>query len=160
MGTFATTTSLQTLLPNVVFDTATTALCSTCITWAEGYVRTKLSRRYNMSTSPFDSYANVPTSLTSITEQMAMGFYFKNSSRGSKESISRGDALIKEARAQIDDIADFKTDLLSNTYTVITGLAQVYASTSAYHTTFNEDDPINWNVDQNKLNDIADERLL
>lgn len=160
MGTFATTTSLQTLLPNVSFDTATTSLCTMCITWAEGYIRTKLARRYNMSASPFNTSTSIPTSLTSITEQLSMGYYFKNSSRGAKESISRGDALIKEAKDQIDEIANFNSDLLDNSYSLISNRnREVYASTSAYNTTFNEDDPLLWEVDSDKLSDIADERL-
>src|SRR3990167_603434 len=155
MGTFATTTSLQTLLPGVTFDTATTSLCSLCITWAEGYIRTKLARRYNMAASPFDTSTSIPSSLTSITEQLSMGFYFKNSSRGSKESLSRADALIKAAESQIEEIANFNTDLLNNSYTVIDNRnREVYASTSAYHTTFGEDDPLLWDVDPNKLTDI------
>ena len=47
MGTFATTTSLQTLLPGITFDTATTSLYSLCITWAESFIRGKLSREEN-----------------------------------------------------------------------------------------------------------------
>lgn len=160
MGTFATTTSLQTLLPGTTFDNATTSLCSLCITWAEGYIRTALSRRYNMSSSPFNTSTSIPTSLTSITEQLAMGFYFKNSSRGSKESISRGEALIKEAKAQISDIAEFRTDLLDNSYSVISSFqSRIIGSASAYHTTFNEDDPLNWKPDADKLTSIADERI-
>lgn len=161
MGTFATTTSLQTLLPGVSFDNATTSLCSVCITWAESYIRTRLSRRYNFSSSPFNTSTSIPTSLTSITEQLAMGYYFKNSSRGSKESLGRADALIKEAKDQIEDISKFKTDLLDNSYSIISNSSpEVFASSSGYHTTFNEDDPLLWDVDTNKLSDISDERLL
>lgn len=160
MGTFATTTALQTLLPGVSFDTATTSLCSLCITWAEGFVRTSLARRYDMSSSPFNTSTSIPTSLTSITEQLAMGYYFKNSSRGGKESIGRGDSLIKMAQDQLKNIANGTTDLLDNSYDVIANSQrEVICSTSSYHTTFGEDDPTLWNVDEDKLSDIADERI-
>lgn len=160
MGTFATTTSLQTLLPGVSFDTATTSLCSLCITWAEGFIRTSLARRYNMSSSPFNTSTSIPTSLTSITEQLAMGYYFKNSSRGGKESIGRGDSLIKMAQELLKSIANGTADLLDNNYEIIPNTqSQVLCSTSSYHTTFGEDDPLLWGVDSNKLSDIADERL-
>lgn len=155
MGTFATTTSLQTLLPGVTFDTATTSLASMCITWAEGFIRTNLARRYDMSASPFNTTTSIPTHITSITEKMAMGHYYKNSSRGSKESISRGEALLTEARNEILSIARYETDLVDTSFTAIANRSsEIYASTSAYHTTFDEDDPVNWDVDQDKLDDI------
>ena len=159
MGTFATTTSLQTLLPGVTFDTATTSLCSMCITWAESFIRTNLARRYDMSSSPFNTSTSIPTHITSITERMAMGYYFKNSSRGSKESITRGDALINEARTEVLSIAKGETDLVDTSYAVITERrAGVYESFSAYHTTFDEDDPIDWGVSDDKLTAISDGR--
>ena len=155
MGTFATTTSLETLLPGVSFDTATSSLASMCITWAEGFIRTNLARRYNMSSSPFNTSTSIPTYLTSLCEQMAMGYYFKNASRGSKESITRGEALLKFAQTEIMDIASFRKDLVDNIYALVSNrTAEVIASTSAYHTTFDEDDPINWQVDSDKLSDI------
>lgn len=159
MGTFATTTSLQTLLPGVTFDNATTSLCSMAITWAEGYMRTALSRRYNMSASPFNTSTSIPTALTSLTEQMAMGQYFKLSSRGAKEAMARGQALIDEVKRQVKEIRNFEADLLDNSFSTISSVSRVTASVSGYHTTFNEDDPLNWKPDSDKLLDIADERL-
>lgn len=159
MGTFATTTSLQTLLPGVSFDTATSSLCSICITWSENFIRTSLARRYDMSASPFNTSSSIPLHLTSITEKMSMGYYFKNASRGSKESIERGEALLKEAKDEIMAIVKNETDLLDNSYSVISNRSrEILASTSSYHTTFNEDDPIHWGVDSDKISDIDDER--
>ena len=160
MGLFATTTSLQTLLPGVTFDAATTSLASMCITHAESHIRTSLARRYNFANSPFNTSTSIPTSLTSITEQLAMGYYFKNSSRGSKESISRGEALIREAKDLIKEIANFGADLLDNSYAVIaSSQAQVTSSTSDYTATMDEDDPLDWQPDQDKLDDIETDRL-
>ena len=155
MGTFATTTSLQTLMPGISFDAATTSLATMCITWAEGFIRTNLARRYNMSASPFNTSTSIPTYLTSLCEQMAMGYYFKNASRGAKESITRGEALLKFAQSEIMDIANYKKDLVDNSYALVTNrTSEVIGSSSAYHTTFDEDDPINWRVDSDKISDI------
>lgn len=159
MGTFATTTALQTLLPGVTFDTATTSLCSMCITWAEGFIRGKLARRYDVSASPFNTSTSIPTQITSITEKMAMGYYFKNSSRGSKESISRGEALLKEGRDEIMGFVNGECDLVDNSYAVVSDRRSgIYESFSSYHTTFDEDDPVDWSVDTDKLSDISDGR--
>ena len=159
MGVFATTTALQTLLPGVTFDTATTSLCTLCITWAEGLIRNNLAKRYNLAASPFNTSTTIPTQVTSITEKIAMGYYFKLSSRGAKESISRGDALITEGRREIEAISDYTTDLVDNSFALITQRQdEVIASTSAYHTTFDEDDPLDWLPDDDKLTDIETDR--
>lgn len=160
MGTFATTTSLQTLLPGVSFDTATTSLCSMCITWAESLIRTSLARRYDMSASPFNTSTSIPTQITSITEQIAMGHYFKLSSRGSKESLGRGEALIDQGVKSLNAIMESKVNLLDNTFSTISDRMSraVKCSTSSYNTTFNEDDPLLWKPDSNKISDIADDR--
>lgn len=159
MGTFATTSSLQTLMPGVSFDAVTTSLCSICITWAESLVRTSLARRYDMSASPFNTSTTIPTMVTSITEQIAIGHYFKLSSRGAKEALNRGQAMIDQGKADLKDILESKVNLLDNSFSPITDrLRAVVCSTSAYNTTFNEDNPLHWKVDTNKLSDISDER--
>lgn len=159
MGTFATTTSLQTLLPGVTFDSVTTALCSSCIVWGENYVRGTLAKRYDFSASPFNTTTSIPPQITSITEKLAMGYYFKNASRGAKESISRGEALLKDAKEELQMILDHKTVLLDSTYSPVSeGLTTIICSTSSYQPTFDEDDPLSWAVDSNKLDDISSAR--
>jgi hypothetical protein len=159
MGTFATTSSLQTLMPGITFDSATTSLVSACITWAEGFIRNQLSRRYNLASSPFNTTSSIPTHITSLTEQMAMGYYFKNASRGAKESISRGEALLKAAQMEITEIANYQRDLVDNSFALVSSRAdEVFASFSSYHTTFDEDDPLNWKPDTDKLDDIDSDR--
>ena len=112
-----------------------------------------------MSSSKFTVAANVPGHITSITEKMAMGYYFKNASRGSKESIARGDALLNDAQAEVMGIAKFEIDLLDNSYAVIAQRSSAVRDAAAnYHPTFGEDDPLLWNVDQNKLDDIESNR--
>ena len=159
MGTFATTTSLQTLIPGVTFDAATTSLCTMCITWAESFIRGKLSRRYNMSASPFNTSTSIPPQITAIAERMAMGYYFRNSSRGSKESLARANELLKDAQAEVMDIASWKSDLVDTTFASVSERSTgIHESFSSYHTTFDEDDPVDWSVDDDKLSAISDGR--
>lgn len=163
MGTFSTYTSLAVLMPGVSFDTSTNNLAARCIDWAEGYIRGQLSRRYNVAQPPFTVYTTT-SMLTCLSEQLAMGHLYKNLSRGSKESISRGDALISDAKEQIKRILDKESELLdASTGSVVvserTTINEVICSTSSYHTTFDEDDPLNWAVDSDKLTQISDDRL-
>lgn len=163
MGTFCTTTSLATLMPGISFDTGTTNLASKCVDWAESYCKQRLSRRYDVSALPFTVHTT-SSMLTGLAEQLAMGHLYKNMSRGSKESIGRGDALLKEAKDAIEAIMKHKSDLLDaatggTPVTERTNLVTVLASYTAYHTTFDEDDPLNWLPDEDKLTDIEDGRL-
>jgi hypothetical protein len=162
MGTFATTTALDTLMPGVSFDTATTALATKAIDWAENYAKGKLSKRYDTSAAPFTVYTST-SQLTSYTEQIAMGHVFKLHSRGGKEAISRGQALIEQAEESIMMIADRKCDLLDASTSTLpvterATAAEIIGSASAYFPTFNEDDPLNWEADPDKLDDIASDR--
>ncbi len=160
MGTFATTTSLQILMPGTSFDSATTTLCSQCITWAENAVRTRLARRFDVSATIFTTAAQVPGQVTSITEALAIGHYFKLASRGSKESIARGEALISQAMKELEMLASGEVDLLNTSFAAVSVRSnEVLSSTIDYHETFDEDDPLNWGPDSDKLTDIADGRV-
>lgn len=163
MGAFSTYTSLATLMPGTSFDTATNNLASKCIDQAETYIKQRLSRRYDVSTLPFT--INTTTSMvTNLSEAYAMGLLFKYISRGAKESISRGNEILADAKKAIDMIVNHQSDLLDATngstpVTERTNLNEVICSTSSYSTTFEEDDPLNWVEDPDKLTDIANDRL-
>lgn len=162
MGTFCTTTSLDTLMPGISFDTATTALGTKCIEWSENWIKSKLSRRYDVSALPF-TVATTTSMLTSMGEQLAMGYLYKQISRGSKESITRGNELIGDVQDTVMKIADYECELLNatNGSTVVSdraGRVEIISSASSYHTTFDEDSPLNWKPDEDKITAIASDR--
>lgn len=164
MGTYATTTSLQTLLVGYTFDTATTSIATKCITDAESEVRKYLSRRYDLTDSnlALTTTSSIPPMVTSLTEQWAEGLMYNRLSRGGKESLERGKELIKMVMANLERIAEGKADLVAASGSVIDDKTKshkrVLSSTSTYTPTFGEDDPINWVVDSDKLDDISDSR--
>jgi hypothetical protein len=91
---------------------------------------------------------------------MAMGYYFVNSSRGSKESIGRGNALLKEGKDEILAMLKYETDLIDNSFAVVADRNNaIYNSTANYRPTFEEDNPLKWSVDPDKLQDIGDSRV-
>jgi hypothetical protein len=163
MGAFSTYTSLATLMPGTTFDTQTNNLASKCIDQAESYIKARLSRRYDVSALPF-TVATTTSMATNFSETYAMGLVFKYQSRGAKESIARGDALIKDVVSAIDKIVEMKSDLLDATtggspISERTNLREVLCNTSNYHATFDEDDPLDWTEDEDKLTDIENGRL-
>lgn len=160
MGTYATTSSLAILMVGTKFDTATTALADRLITHAENEVDKYLSKRYDLEL--FNTSTSVPPLVTSLCETLAEGYMYQRMSRGGKESIKRGKELIDQVTKNLELIAEYKLDLVDTTGTVIDDMSntayRVMSNTDTYHSTFNEDDPLNWEIDQDKLDDIEEER--
>lgn len=144
------------------FDAATTSLATKLITHAENEVNKYLSKRYDITSSPFDTSTSIPPIVTSLTETLAEGYMYQRMSRGGKESMARGEALIKQAIDNLKLIADYKLDIIGSSGSVIADMSntayRVLGNTDGYSTTFNEDSELNWEVDQDKLDDIASER--
>jgi hypothetical protein len=161
MGLYCTTTSLQTLMIGTQFDTATTALASKLITHAENEINKYLSKRYDVGTFNATSTA-VPPLVTSLCETLAEGYMHKRMSRGGKEALSRANDLIDDVKSNLELIANYKEDLVDSSGDVIADMSQtayrVLSNTTDYANTFNEDDPLGWEVDSDKLDDIESER--
>jgi len=162
MGTYTTITSLDTLMPNYELNTTTSSTpTSQVIDWAESMINSKIGKKYDVSSSPFDAYATTPPLVRTLAEQLSMGYIFKTWSRGGKESLTRGDAMIEMAMEVLDKIADCKIDLVNTGGSVVTKTStqdDILSNTDGYFSTFDEDDPLHWKVDQDKLDDISDGR--
>lgn len=161
MGIYATTTSLQTLMIGTSFDTATTSLATKLITHAENEINKYLSKRYDVS-SFNDTSTSVPPIVTSLCETLSEGYMHQRMSRGGKESMARGKELINQCLENLKSIAEYKLDLMDSSgdriNDISTGAFLIKSTTENYSNTFNEDDPVNWEVDQDKLDDIDSER--
>lgn len=137
------------------FDTATTSLASKLITHAENEVNKWISKRYDVSS--FTS-TSIPPLVTSLSETLAEGYLYQRMSRGGKESLGRGKELISQATENLKMISEYKLDILDANGDVLADMSntsyRILSSTSEYSDTFNEDDPLSWAVDQDKLDDI------
>jgi hypothetical protein len=162
MGLYATTTSLDTVMVGVNFDTATTALASKKIDQAEQEVNRALSERFDLSSSYFQTTTSIPPMVRSLTEQLAEGFTWIAIARGSKETQKRGQDMVESARLGLKAIHDFEANLLDSAGSAIPDQSdtsyQIRCNTSSYVPTMNEDTVTAWRVDPTKLDDIADSR--
>ena len=144
------------------FDTVTTSLASEMITDAEAEVNKWIGRRYDLSGATFQTSTSTPPIIRMLTTQLAEGYMWRSMSRGSKESITRGDGLIKGVLENLKQIADYRADLFNTLGGLINDMSntayRVLSNTKDYSNTFNEDDAENWTVDEDKLSDISDER--
>lgn len=162
MGNYATTTSLATVMPDISFDTATTALVSELIDQAETEVNKYLSRRYDLSSSYFQTTTSIPPLVRTLTKRLAEGYTWKAMSRGAKESLKRGQVLEDGVIKNLELIQNYQSDLSDTAGAVIPDFTntamRVKCNTSTYRPTFDEDDPLAWQVDPTKLSDISDSR--
>jgi hypothetical protein len=140
------------------FDSVTTALADKMITHAENEINKYLSKRYDISA--FQS--TVPPLVTSLCETLAEGYMHWRMSRGGKDSMNRGKEMIKEVQSNLLLIQGYKSDILNSSGAIIDDMSttsfRIQSSTVDYHNTFNEDDPLDWTVDPDKLSAIEDER--
>ena len=162
MGTYCTTTSLQTLMIGVTFDSVTTSLATKLITHAENEVNKYLSKRYDLSASTFQTSTSIPPLVTSLTETLSEGYMYQRMSRGGKEGMARGKELITQATDNLKLISEYKMDLFATNGSLITDMSntayRVSSTTDTYSNTFNEDDELLWEVDSDKEDDIESER--
>jgi hypothetical protein len=143
------------------FDANTTSLATKMITHAENEINKYLSKRYDISSFNTTSTA-VPPLVTSLCETLSEGYMYQRMARGSKESLARAKFYLDQARDNLKMIADYQLDLIDSSGDVIADMSstsyRIQSSTSEYSNTFNEDDPLNWAIDEDKLDDIDDER--
>lgn len=156
MGLYATTTSFTTYLVGSNLDTATTSLISSCITIAENEVNKYVSERYDVSL--WTASSDVPPLVRSWTEMYALGQYYQLSSRGSKESMARGREFKKDVLDNLKEIKDYKCNLVDTAGADIAEKTndkyQIKSTSTDYTSTFDEGDPLKWQIDPDKLTDI------
>lgn len=160
MGRYCTTTSLATLWGGADF-TDLTATATLMIDQAEAEIDKMLSARYNMASDTFQTSTSIPPMVTVLAQWLSLGYLYEQTARGSKDSYARADRYIKKAMSNIDKILEHKYNLVDASGDLIadnTTELQILSTTSEYSNTFNEDDPLDWNVNTQKLDDIFDER--
>ena len=143
-----------------VFDTATTNLASACIYDAETEIKKHLCKRYDFTAAPFLTTTTYPPMIVTLAQTLALGYMYENMARGSKEGYARADRYIDRVMENIEALKNGDaqlTDINNDLVPEIDGDWKI-VTTEAYSPTFNEDDPSDWRVDNNKLEDISDER--
>ena len=161
MGTYCTTSSLETLWGGASF-TDLTSTADAMITQAENEINKMLSKRYDMSAAIFQTSTSVPPMVTTLCEWLSLGYLYEITARGSVDAYARADRFINKAHENIEGILENKYDLvdsdgdpLADDGTQFT----ILSNQTDYAPTFNEDSDLNWEVDPDKIDDIGDGRL-
>lgn len=162
MGIYSTTTSLQVVMIGTTFDSLTTSLAQTCITWSESEINKYLSKRYDLSSSPFNTTTTIPPIVKMWSDRLSAGYVYESLARGSKEGYQRASRYIDSVIENLALVSEFKLDILNSAGSVVADMSNTsyrcLSSTDTYSNTFNEDTVTSWTPDQDKLDDISDER--
>lgn len=146
---------------NLSVNTATANLAQACIDDAIAKVKEKLARRYDVSSSYFNTTSAAAPALVTISRWLATSYCYSHLARGGKDAFARGNHFEKKAMDNLTQLQERKADLVDQDGAVIAERSdsfQVLSNTQDYSETFNEDNPLKWRPDQDKLDDIADER--
>lgn len=157
-----TATSLSNSLIGTTFDTVTTNLIVDLIDDAEAEINKYLSKRYDLSGSAFQTSTSAPPLLTKLTKNLVKGYFYRDNSRGGKESLTRAKEYIDEVKENLMMIADYKVDLLDTAGSLVTDKTdtswRIQSNTVGYTDTFAEDKATEWAIDSDKLDDIDSSR--
>ena len=156
---YCTTTSIALRMIGTTFDSATTSLCTELISDADAEINKYLSKRYDVSA--FTS-TSLPPIIETWAKRLTTGYMYQEMARGGKDGLAHGQSLIDPVLKNLEMIADRKADLIGSDGTPVeesaNGSFELKSSTTNYTPTFNEDEPISWATDQDKLDDIEDGR--
>lgn len=142
--------------------TGQTALAAKCITWSEAEIGKYLSKRYDLSASPFNTSSSIPPMVVMWAENLSQGYMYRQLGRGSKESMERFKFYTESVIENMKAVSEYKMDLLASSGSVVADMSnsayRVQCNTTNYSNTFNEDDELSWKVSSNKEDDIDSER--
>jgi len=160
---YCTTTSLDILMVGTVFTTTVNALANIVIPQAESEINKYLSKRYDLSSDYFATItSSIPPLVITLCERLSQGYMYQQLGRGGKEAMARGVLFIKPVLDNLELIRDYKVDLVDTAGSVLPDFEntayKVLTNTDDYSETFQEDDPLKWKIDSDKLDDIANDR--
>ena len=160
MAKFCTITSLEARLIGTTLDTITTAAITACCTRAENEVGKYISTRYSFNS--WTTTASTPPIIVSLADDLAIGYFYRDNARGGKDAFVRSNEYLEDARSNLEKILNGKINLLDSSGNLVselsTGSYSILSNTKDYQSTFDEDSPIAWKVDPEKLEDISDTR--
>lgn len=92
------------------------------------------------------------------TEWLSEAYFHQRNSRGSKESLTRAEAILKRVTANLEAVAAYKLHISDTSGALISDTSntsyRVKSTTETYHDTFDEDSPLDWVIDSDKIDDI------
>jgi hypothetical protein len=163
MGLYTTISSLRIHLIGINLTTTGdgSTLPAANISRAEARLNSAMARRYDLTTSYFQTSTSIPPQVREWATILAAGLDLQDRARAGagKEMLARGRGLVKDVMADLKCLTDYTLDLVATNGSVIPDMSdtayRVLCNTTNYTPTFDEGDELSWQVDPDKLEDIS-----
>ena len=156
---YASNANLDALTNGELYKHYDMRLVARCAAKADAIINARLGQMYGV---PFAT--PYPALVVNAAENLTL-YYIYTSAFFRSRNASVGEIrreLWEDAMDMLDQILDGSFVLTDVTLPASAATPQrvgtITSTTEDYHTTFNMDDPVNWKVDDDLVDDIADER--
>jgi hypothetical protein len=164
---YSTNTSILILLPGLPQTTtsagytSTLALIEDHIARADNVINGKIAKRYDVS--GFDTTGSVPPMLITISEDISSFYTYRSLYSSDNQNYNEWMDKFDEAMELLNEIRDGDIDIVNSTGSIIeerTSATQdkIISSTENYQTFFDIDEPTDWKFDDDRKDEVADER--
>jgi phage gp36-like protein len=154
---YSTNTSIYTMLPGLNTSAANTAIIDQYITRVAGKIDNYVINRY--SPGGWTSASSTPPGIIQISDAIVamwtMRSLFTRDGQNRNEWV---DDLGGQALKDLNKIANGEISLADNSSGRESENTQIESTTEDYHPVFAIDEPEDWEIDPDQLDDISDDR--
>lgn len=162
---YSTSTTITLLLPGLPQTTSsaghstTIAVIEQHIARADNVINGKIAIRYNIAS--FSS--SVPPMLKTISEDLTSFYSYRSFFSSDNQNFNEWTDKFKSSMELLDDLRSGDLDLVDDSGNIIgeketADVDKIESTTQDYQPFFDEDEPISWAVDDDKLDNIKDNR--
>ena len=162
---YSTNTTITLILPGLPQTTSaaghstTLALVDQHIARADNVINGKIAIRYNVA----NFTSTVPPLVKTISEDITSYFTYRSLFSSDNQNLNEWTDKYKESIQMLDDIRNGDMDLIDENGNIIgeketSDVDKIESTTQDYQPFFDEDEPIEWAVDGDKLTNIKDNR--
>lgn len=162
---YSTSTTITLLLPGLPQTTTATGHSTTIavieqhIDRADNLINSMIAQRYDVSGFTSTVPPLLKTISEDITTYLSYRSFFSSDNQNKNEwtdSYKEAKDLLKQLREGTRDLVDSSGNLIAEVET--SAVDKIESTTMDYQPFFDEDDSVDWKVDDDKLDDIKDNR--
>ena len=162
---YSTSTTITLLLPGLPQTTSaaghstTIAIIEQHIARADNVINGKIATRYQVS----NFTSSVPPLLKTISEDITSFYTYRSLFSSDNQNLSEWTDKFEEAMKMLKELHDGDMDLVDENNNIIdeittSAIDRIESTTQDYQPFFDEDEPVDWKTDDDKLTNIKDNR--
>jgi hypothetical protein len=162
---YSTSTTITILLPGLPQTTSSTGHSTTIavidqhIARSDNIINSYIAQRYDVSSF----VSSVPPLLKTLSEDLTSYQSYRSFFSSDNQNFNEWTDKYLEAKEMLKELRDGKQDLVDENGNIIqeivtSAIDRIESTTEDYQPFFDEDEPIDWKVDADKLTNIEDNR--